>query len=272
VAGWLVSQAFAEIPGALFTLTIATTVELVAPKMERHSLKSRIPSLIFYISGSITAMTCIGLISQGWRALGVPSLISIPASGFGLIGDGLAVVAALIFYDFLRYWEHRFQHRFMWPIHAVHHSPTQLNAVSGYAHFGEKAAEYVMLSLPLAVVGFAFPATPFVILAMRSMLVHYIHMPIDAGLGPIGYVFVDNRWHRIHHSLEPQHFDKNFGIMFSFWDRLFGTAYEPGNEWPAVGVKDVPPPQSIGDYLLFPVSSRFRRPGSPERSWLRSFR
>ena len=246
------SQAFAEIPGALFTLTVATAVELAAPKMESHSLRSRLPSLLYYVSGSIVGMTCIGLISSGWRELGVPTLLYVPASGFGVIGDGLAIVVALIFYDFLRYWEHRFQHRFIWSIHALHHSPTKLNAVSGYAHFGEKAFEFVLISVPLSVVSFNFPATPFVILAMRSMLVHYIHMPIDAGLGPLGYVFVDNRWHRIHHSIEPKHFDKNFGIMFSFWDRLFGTAYAPGREWPDVGIADSPPARNIREVLLYP--------------------
>ena len=65
-------------------------------------------------------------------------------------------------------------------------------------------------------------------------------------------MIVDNRFHRIHHSLEERHFDKNFGICFSIWDFLFGTAYEPGDEWPHVGLADRMPPNSVREFLLHP--------------------
>ncbi|MDB9522701.1 sterol desaturase, partial [Dolichospermum circinale CS-1225] len=31
----------------------------------------------------------------------------------------------------------------------------------------------------------------------------------------------------IHHSVEPKHYDKNFGYILSFWDWIFGTLYVP---------------------------------------------
>ena len=34
-------------------------------------------------------------------------------------------------------------------------------------------------------------------------------------------------WHQLHHSTDPRHYDKNFGLLFSFWDRLFGTLCVP---------------------------------------------
>jgi sterol desaturase/sphingolipid hydroxylase (fatty acid hydroxylase superfamily) len=33
--------------------------------------------------------------------------------------------------------------------------------------------------------------------------------------------------HHIHHSVEPKHYDKNFGYILSFWDWIFGTLYVP---------------------------------------------
>ena len=42
--------------------------------------------------------------------------------------------------------------------------------------------------------------------------------------------------------------------MFPFWDRMFGTLYEPeADHWPKVGLPGHPPPTSIIDYLLYPL-------------------
>ena len=40
------------------------------------------------------------------------------------------------------------------------------------------------------------------------------------------------QWHRIHHSLQPEHFDKNFAGLLPLWDILFGTFRNP-REWNA---------------------------------------
>jgi sterol desaturase/sphingolipid hydroxylase (fatty acid hydroxylase superfamily) len=243
------------IPGALFILAIATAVEFVAP-IERHSLRSRIGPACYSMVGLAIGTGCIILLSGTARMLGARPVISIPASGFGYAGDALALCASLVFSDFLSYWSHRFQHRFIWPIHALHHSPTQLNAASGYAHFGEAVFKYLLVALPMTFIQFQFPATPLIVVAMLSLLERYIHMPVDAEPRSLRRVLVTPRFHRIHHSLERRHLDHNFGILFSFWDRLFGTAYEPGDEWPAVGVANSPPPANLWQYLVYPLVRR----------------
>ena len=69
--------------------------------------------------------------------------------------------------------------------------------------------------------------------------------------GDLGRVIADNRFHRIHHSVEPDHFDKNFGAGTSLWDQLFGTAYFPKeNEWPATGLPDQREVRTLRGYLL----------------------
>ena len=40
-------------------------------------------------------------------------------------------------------------------------------------------------------------------------------------------VFISPAQHQIHHSREPRHYDTNFGLIFAFWDRLYGTLYVP---------------------------------------------
>jgi len=99
------------------------------------------------------------------------------------------------------------------------------------------------------------PATPFAVGSFVTLLAIYIHSPTGLHFGPLRKVVVDNRFHRIHHSLEERHFGKNFGICLSIWDHMFGTAYDPRDEWPAVGVAGVPAPQTVADFLKLPFVS-----------------
>jgi sterol desaturase/sphingolipid hydroxylase (fatty acid hydroxylase superfamily) len=109
------------------------------------------------------------------------------------------------------------------------------------------------ITIPISLLQIDGPATPVAVSFVVLLLTYYIHSPIDVHFGPLRKVLVDNRFHRIHHSIEPRHFDKNFGVSFAIWDRWFGTAYDPApDEWPQVGVEGIDPPRTIRDYLLLP--------------------
>ena len=90
---------------------------------------------------------------------------------------------------------------------------------------------------------------------------NFLHSPTRLHLGPIvRRILADNRFHRIHHSTDPRHFDKNFGAGTSLWDQLFGTAYFPtADEWPDTGLSDQREAQSVSEYLWRPFG-RFRWP------------
>ena len=49
------------------------------------------------------------------------------------------------------------------------------------------------------------------------------HADTSFNLGPLRPVLADNHYHRIHHSMAPEHYGSNFAGMFSLWDRVFGT-------------------------------------------------
>ena len=58
-------------------------------------------------------------------------------------------------------------------------------------------------------------------------------------------------YHRVHHSLTPEHIDRNFVNWFPIWDIIFGTAVAPRwRELPSTGVAGI----SVGSlrqaYLL----------------------
>ena len=137
------------------------------------------------------------------------------------------MLVAAIVNDFFFYWAHRFQHRFLWRYHAVHHSIREMNAVNSYHHASEAIVSLLLYTVPTSlIVADLGPGLPFVSLAIWLHIV-WIHSPTRANFGPLRALFVDNRFHRIHHSLEERHFDKNFGAFTTLWDRLFGTACFP---------------------------------------------
>jgi sterol desaturase/sphingolipid hydroxylase (fatty acid hydroxylase superfamily) len=64
---------------------------------------------------------------------------------------------------------------------------------------------------------------------MRNILmmdfVRHTHLPISFGV--IDHVVISPHYHQLHHSTAKKHWDKNFGLMFSVWDRMFGTLGVP---------------------------------------------
>jgi sterol desaturase/sphingolipid hydroxylase (fatty acid hydroxylase superfamily) len=242
--GWIVV-------GALLTL-----FERLNPR-GRSSMGERVSGIAFWaVSIPITAVlaTATGMAMQ---AAGVRPLLTLPIfdwlAGAGLLALPVAVLAAAMVHDFFFYWFHRIQHRFLWRYHAVHHSIRDMSAVNSYHHVSEALMSLVLLTIPTSlIVADAGPALPLVNLALWLHIV-WIHSPTRATLGPLRAVFVDNRFHRIHHSLEPHHFDHNFGAFTTLWDRVFGTAWFPAkDEWPDVGLAEVDQPRTIGEWLDLP--------------------
>jgi sterol desaturase/sphingolipid hydroxylase (fatty acid hydroxylase superfamily) len=198
-----------------------------------------------------------------WTSLGFKSYL-IPLwsllSPLRWWGYAIEVLIVLLVWDFARYWRHRAEHKWFWPIHAVHHSPDQLHAANSLGHPLQGFIELALVTIPLSLIQFSGPTDFPIVSAISSALTLYIHSPTHATLGPAWRVIVDPRFHRIHHSLEPRHFDKNFAVCFSIWDSLFGTAYWPEKgEWPAVGVKEYPAPRNFWQFLILPLGAPGKR-------------
>ena len=68
-------------------------------------------------------------------------------------------------------------------------------------------------------------------------------------LGWLEYIFNTPSHHRVHHGINPQYIDKNFGGMLIIWDRLFGT-YAEEIEPVIYGVVGMEPTQNPIKVLL----------------------
>jgi sterol desaturase/sphingolipid hydroxylase (fatty acid hydroxylase superfamily) len=158
-------------------------------------------------------------------------------------GIGWQVLQALAFffiYDFFYYWFHRAQHTFSaaWPIHKLHHSETSLNITTTMRHHWlEDPIRVWLILLPI---GLLFEQKPVTVawLATAMMLVGYfVHLNIRLPLGPLTPVFAGPQWHRLHHSTEARHLDRNFASFFPIFDIVFGTYTKPERgEYPTTGL------------------------------------
>ena len=245
--------------GWIAVLALLTAFELANPQGEQKAA-TRLRGIAFWALFIPVATMLNLLLAQAWAALGIRPLLGLPlfqpAAFLGPFAMLAAVMVAAVVKDFFFYWCHRIQHRFLWRWHAVHHSIRDLNAVNSYHHPSEALMSLVMYSVPTSlIVPDAAAAVPMIGLVMWLHIV-WIHSPTRAHFGPLRAWFVDNRYHRIHHSLEERHFDRNFGAFTTLWDRLFGTHYAPADdEWPDVGLAGVDEPQGVRDWLAQPLRS-----------------
>jgi len=165
-----------------------------------------------------------------------------------------AVLLAALVKDFFFYWFHRLQHgnTFLWQVHLLHHSDRTLNVTTNNrAHVFEHLLVPYFMSLPLIAV-FDLPSPDVYLLAIAPTIwSNVVHMNIRLGFGRFWWLLTSPQWHRIHHSIRPEHRDKNFAVWFPIWDVLFGTAYVPKpDEYPETGVEDVEVSSLAGAFLL----------------------
>lgn len=142
--------------------------------------------------------------------------------------------------DFLSWLSHLLLHKikFLWRFHAVHHAQKQLNLFTDIRfHFGEAFIGYPLTILPMYFLAIPIPYGIYYLL-IRTWYPRVYHANIKSSFGVFKYLLVTPQSHRIHHSLEPQHYDHNFGVIFSIWDYIFNTQYKNYKEYPDTGISD----------------------------------
>ena len=138
------------------------------------------------------------------------------------------VVAALIGIfakEFIAYWLHRIQHRFMffWRIHATHHHITKLSvARAERTHPLEFLGLYLGTAIALAYMG-ASAEVVGVVVVFRATTAYTNHCNLPLKSGVFGWLFNTAEWHQLHHSCNYDESNTNYGCTVILWDRVFGT-------------------------------------------------
>ena len=94
--------------------------------------------------------------------------------------------------------------------------------------------------LPLAVLGFSVESL-FVHAVLGTLIGHLNHANLNWDYGPLRYVLNSPRMHLHHHDYHSLAPGQNFGIIFSCWDWIFGTANLPDEPPTRIGVPTTQP-------------------------------
>lgn len=164
----------------------------------------------------------------------------------GMVSPLLAFVAYLLLFDLLDYAYHWLSHRFRWwwDLHAVHHSQRQMTVWSDNRnHLLDDMLRDAVFATVALIVGVE-PAQFILLVAISQLLQSFQHANARIGFGQIGErLLVSPRFHRLHHSAGIGHESHgrlggcNFGVLFPWWDMLFGTANFSTSYFPT-GIRD----------------------------------
>jgi sterol desaturase/sphingolipid hydroxylase (fatty acid hydroxylase superfamily) len=145
-------------------------------------------------------------------------------------------VIAILGVDLSFYTYHRIAHRvrLIWATHQSHHSSEYFNFATALRQKWNNSGEILMwVWLPLLGV------PPWMVFASWSVNLIYqfwIHTEHIGKLWrPVEFVFNTPSHHRVHHGMDPEYLDKNYGGIFIIWDRLFGS-FQPELARPHYGL------------------------------------
>jgi sterol desaturase/sphingolipid hydroxylase (fatty acid hydroxylase superfamily) len=203
------------------------TIEALWPAFSSNPDRSRrwsinfglgiLNGLILSMAPALTVFAAIWAQDQG---IGLLNLFASPA--------WLAVPAVLLVRSLAQYLFHRCAHAVpvLWRVHRVHHCDVHLDASSALRFHPFEVIASILFAIPFVVI---FGLPPALLAAYETMqivmnlLTHAnIRFPESAERAARTVVMTPPL-HRFHHSAERGECDRNYGDVFSFWDRLFGT-------------------------------------------------
>jgi sterol desaturase/sphingolipid hydroxylase (fatty acid hydroxylase superfamily) len=234
-------------------------IEFLVPARKipfRHYAFNAVYGLVTVFVAAIIAPVLSACTAYAIQYVGL-GFIDLRALGFSdIAGSIVAVLVAALIFDFFFYWLHRLHHgnKFLWQQHLLHHCDEHMNVTSAARlHIFENFMTPVFVTIPMAILFKMPPVTIGILSLIPFAWIYFVHANVRLGFGPLWWLITSPQYHRIHHSLEKAHIDKNFVDWFPVWDILFGTAYRPrSGECPATGVAGVEV-KTLKEAYLLPV-------------------
>ena len=140
----------------------------------------------------------------------------------------VAVVVSVIAMDFIIYLQHVMVHAvpMLWRFHRVHHADPDFDVTTGARfHPIEIILSMLIKFATIAVLGPPVLAVViFEVLLNATAMFNHSNVRLNITLDKILRLFVVTPdMHRVHHSVEDDEANSNFGFNLPWWDRLFGT-------------------------------------------------
>ncbi|MFM8834215.1 MAG: sterol desaturase family protein [Cytophagales bacterium] len=145
-------------------------------------------------------------------------------------------VLLLLATDFVWYWYHRLGHEvnLFWGAHIVHHQSEEYNYTVSARITTLQAIVRNIFWIILPLIGF-HPAMVIAILVVHGAYSFFTHTQVIGKLGWAEHIFITPSHHGVHHASNEKYLDKNYGDIFVFWDKLFGT-FQQEEEKPRYGL------------------------------------
>ena len=205
------------------------------------------------------------------------------ANGWGLLNHfrvpmALAVPAAVVAMDFAIWLQHVMMHSVpaLWRLHQVHHADPDYDVTTGARFHPLEIALSMLIKLAtIMVLGPPVLAVlAFEMLLNATAMFNHGNIRLPATFDRVLRTFVVTPdMHRVHHSVEEDETNSNFGFNLPWWDRLFGTyRAQPraGHEAMAIGVHgeaDVRVSARLDGMLLMPFRGEVGGYSINRRSW-----
>ena len=229
--GWMETGVLVPII-LLMRIPVLLILELLTPKREDWLLSWRDFAIDMFWAFSVL-LIWVPLfdsyydtpISDAFTWLREASAFPITLHAESMIGLVGVAVIAMIVKEFIYYWIHRLQHRYMlmWRMHATHHHITKMSAArADRTH----PLEFLLLNIGSVIVLSFLQASSeviavYIVMVLVNAYMSHANLPLRSGL--YGLLFTTAELHHLHHSLDRKESDRNFGCTIILWDRVFGT-------------------------------------------------
>lgn len=189
----------------------------------------------------------------------------------------LAIPAAVIAMDLIIYLQHVMVHALplLWRVHRMHHADLDIDVTTGLRfHPLEillsmliKFASVVVLGPPVVAV------LIFEVLLNATSMFNHANVRLPFGVDRyLRWLVVTPDMHRVHHSVEDDEMNSNYGFNYPWWDRLFGTYRDQpraGHERMTIGIdrfRDEKDVVGLIKMLLIPFRSMGERNAAADKS------
>ena len=162
---------------------------------------------------------------------------------------------------FIHYFYHRaLHHPALFELHKLHHSADEMNIFTASREHPLVVAVYVILmSVPSAIFGIR-PEVIFVYKSLEGFYNLFLHSKVDLFPKFTKSFMISTADHHIHHSTNPVHYNKNFGMVLNIWDKIFST-YLPADKNKKInfGIEDPNYNKNLFFYDIFIIPTRWIR-------------
>lgn len=179
-------------------------------------------------------------------------------NGWGLlnyyeIAFPLAVVVAVVAMDLVIYLQHVLFHALptLWRLHRVHHADLDFDVTTGTRfHTIEIVLSMLIKFATIVVLGAPVVAVVIFEVILNAMaMFNHGNVRLPQGMDRVlRLLVVTPDMHRVHHSVEDNEANSNFGFNLSIWDRVFDTyIVQPrcGHEGMTIGIHKYREPKQV---------------------------